>query len=84
MYFCPNCLNNLDIGKSSTKTEDKRIIINKIVDIFKLLQDNEDLSKYKAGFDKSDLTKNKKYQTLVETDKYKVNQLFNVMVSGGA
>jgi hypothetical protein len=71
MYFCPNCLNNLDIGKSSTKTEDKRTVI-KIADIFKLLQDNEDLSKYKAGFDKSDLTKNKKYQLLVETDKYKI------------
>jgi hypothetical protein len=84
MYFCPNCLNNLDIGKSSSKVEDKRIPINKMVDALKLLQENEDLLKYKANFDKNELTKNKKYQTLNEPDKYKINQLFNEMVSSGA
>lgn len=85
MYFCPNCSYIFDIQKSSKITnEDNRIVINKIVDAFKKLDDNEDLTKYRAEFSKEEMAKNKKYQKLKEDDKIKINQLFEELVSSGA
>jgi hypothetical protein len=86
MYFCPNCSYLFDIAKSSkvSKEIDSRAIIKKIPDAFKKLEDNEDLSKYKAEFLKEEMAKNKKYQKLKEEDKIKMNQLFEEIVSSGA
>ncbi len=86
MYFCPNCSYLFDISKSSkvSKDEDTRIVIKKLVDAFKKLEDNEDLTKYKAEFSKEEMAKNKKYQKLKEEDKIKMNQLFEEIVSSGA
>jgi beta-lactamase superfamily II metal-dependent hydrolase len=70
MYFCPNCSYIFDIGKSSTNIQqlpsDDKIIINKINDLFKLLDTNNttiDFSKYKADFSKDELYKNKKFKS---------------------
>lgn len=89
MYFCPNCSYLFDISKSSavSKMEDTRKSITKVIDIFKLLEDNEtnnDLSKFKAEFSKEEMMKNKKYQKLSDDNKIKLNQLFNEIVSSGA
>ncbi len=86
MYFCPNCSYLFDISKSSkvSKDEDTRIVIKKLVDAFKKLEDNEDLTKYKAEFSKEEMAKNKKYQKLKDEDKIKMNQLFEEIVSSGA
>lgn len=86
MYFCPNCSYLFDIAKSSkiSKETDSRILVKKIPDAFKKLEDNEDLSKYKAEFSKEEMGKNKKYQKLKEEDKIKMNQLFEEIVSSGA
>lgn len=79
MYFCPNCSYILDISKSTniTKNTDDRIPINKINDIFKLL-DNNSLLNYKAEFTKDELIKNKKYQKLKDIDKIKIDELFEI------
>ena len=61
MYFCPNCSYILDITKSSAiqKIDDNRIILSKPNAIFKLLEDNINLSNYKADFLKEEIFKNK-------------------------
>ena len=85
MYFCPNCSYILDVVKSSNiaKKDDDRIIIPKPNNIFKLLEDNVDLSNYKADFLKDEIFKNKKYQKLSDNEKNKINELFlDNLVSG--
>lgn len=86
MYFCPNCSYLFDISKSSkvSKDSDNRTPIKKLVDAFKKLEDNEDLSKYKAEFSKEEMAKNKKYQKLKDEEKIRMNQLFEEVVSSGA
>ena len=63
MYFCPNCSYILDINKSTnlSNSDNERIILSKTNDVFKLLENNDDISKYKADFPKDELIKNKKF-----------------------
>ena len=86
MYFCPNCSYLFDITKSSSslKTEDTRTVLKKIQDLFKKFDDNEDLSKYKADFSRDELTKNKRYQKLLDNEKIKINQVFDEIIASGA
>ena len=86
MYFCPNCYYILDITKSSDISKvDDRIIINKINDILKLLDDNDIIfSNYKADIPIEELFKNKKYQKLKDIDKDKIKELFKDDISSGA
>ena len=85
MYFCKKCSYLLDISRSSNKVQDERKTIDKISDALKLIEsENPDLSNYKAGFIKSELSKNKKYQKLSDENKVKLNQLFTDIVSSGA
>lgn len=82
MYFCPNCSYILDISKinnSNTESSEtiQKKIIEKPVDLFKLLEDNEDLSHYTIIFSKEDLELNKKYKKISNTDKNKINQLYS-------
>ncbi len=85
MYFCPNCSYVFDISKSNnTKVNDSREVIDKSLDVFKKLENNEDLSKYKASFSEDELTKNKKYVKLSNDDKIKINQLFDEITNSGA
>jgi hypothetical protein len=83
MFFCPNCSYLFDISKS-LKSQDDRIIINKINDVFIILEENKDMSKYKASFLKEDMIKNKKYQKLNDENKIKINLLFEEQISSGA
>ena len=85
MFFCTNCSYLFDISKSlKTQVKDDRIIINKISDAFIKLEENKDLTKYKASFLKEDMTKNKKYQKFSDENKIKINLLFEEQVSSGA
>lgn len=85
MFFCPNCSYLFDISKSlKTQIKDDRIIINKVNDAFIKIDENEDMTKYKASFLKEDMTKNKKYQKFTDENKIKMNLLFEEQVSSGA
>jgi hypothetical protein len=88
MYFCPNCSYLFDIAKSSKISKDvdvdTRTPIKKLADAFKMLDENQDLTKYKAEFSKDEMAKNKKYQKLKDEDKIKLNQLFDDIVTSGA
>jgi len=75
MYFCPKCNYVFDISKKSNQIE-YRIIIKKIPDLFKKIEQKEDLSKYKAEFKQSDLTKYLKYNKLSNEEKQNINKLF--------
>jgi hypothetical protein len=80
MYFCPNCSYLFDITKSSTISSiDTRKSITKIPELFKLLENdnNLDLSKYKSDFTKEELYKNKKYQKLSDNIKNNILQIFD-------
>jgi hypothetical protein len=82
MYFCPNCSYILDISKSSAISKDDaaKIPLTKISDAFKILDNNDDITKYKAEFSKEDFYKNKKIKNY---DKNVLNQLFNDVVLSG-
>ena len=88
MYFCPICSYVLDIGKSNNKDEDENntniIKISNVDDMFKLLADNTDLYNYKPTFNKYDIIKNKKYKKISESDKNKINQLYDNIIYSGA
>lgn len=85
MYFCPNCSYIFDIQKSSNNVKiDDRIIINKLSEAFKLLDDKKNLTKYKAIFSKDELNKNKRYQKMSDIDKIAFNVIFEELVASGA
>jgi hypothetical protein len=87
MYFCPNCSYILDITKSSgiqNTDDEQRIIITKPLSIFKLLEDNVDLTNYKAMCSKEELVKNKKYSKLKNEEKKKIDELFEEAISSSA
>ena len=90
MYFCDNCNFSLEISKSSNinKDDDNRIVISKLTDALKKFEETEpqsiDFTKYKAGFSKEDMAKNKKYQKMNDNEKIKMNQLFEEVMSSGA
>jgi hypothetical protein len=85
MYFCPKCNYSFDIAKSSNNNvEDTRIEISKLPDAFKKLENNEDLSKYKATFKQDNLIKNAKYKSFDDNKKSILNKLFDEVISSGA
>jgi hypothetical protein len=75
MNFCPNCSNILDYVKKINEPINY-ISIKKLVDLFKLIDSNEDLSNYKADFDKVELLENKKYIKLSDNIKKNIDILF--------
>jgi hypothetical protein len=75
MYFCPNCSNIFDISKSSNSINNKTII-DKVNNIFKIIENNENFNNYKAGFTKEELLKNKKYQKLNDDIKNNISVIF--------
>jgi len=86
MYFCDNCGFSLEISKSSkiSKEEDTRQTIAKLSEAIKMVEDNIDISNYKAGFSKDEMSKNKKYQKMGDEMKINMNRLFEEQVSSGA
>jgi hypothetical protein len=86
MYFCDNCGFSLEISKSSkiSKEEDNRQTITKLAEAIKMVEDNIDITNYKANFSKDEMTKNKKYQKMSDDMKINMNRLFEEQVSSGA
>jgi len=76
MYFCPKCHFSLDIGKSSKTVITEKIILKKVLDIFKKIENNEDLELYKTDIKLEEITKNSKYSKLSEDAKNNINKLF--------
>lgn len=76
MYFCPKCHFSFDIGKTTNAVTENKELIKKSSDAFKKLEENEDLSKYKADFKFEELIKNSKYKKISEGDKNMLNKLF--------
>jgi hypothetical protein len=91
MHFCPNCSYLFDISKSSIVKETnlsstldsdtKSLTLN---DVFKKLEEKDDLTKYTIAFTKDELIKNKKYQKLTDENKQKLNILFDDNIYSGA
>ena len=86
MYFCPNCNYIFDISKASNETSnnDNRIPIKKIPDVFKKLENKEDLSNHKAESKQDDITKNAKYKKLTDEERMIINKLFEETSITGA
>ena len=86
MYFCPNCSYSFDINKSTkiSKDVDNRKVINKVTDLLTKITKKEDLSEYRATFDKEELLINKKYLKISEEQKEVINRLFEENTVSGA
>lgn len=77
MYFCPKCDYLFDITKSTNQeVKDNRVVIKRVVDMFKKLESNEDFTNYRAEFSYEDLVKNNKYKKLSDLEKSNINKLF--------
>jgi len=77
MYFCPKCNYSFDISKSiGTDDTDDKPVIKKVNDLIKKLEDGEKLLEYKVDFKFEELEKNIKYKKLSDSDKEKINVLF--------
>jgi len=91
MHFCPNCSYLFDISKSSivkdtetSSTQDSDTKSLTLNDVFKKLEEKDDLTKYTIAFTKDELIKNKKYQKLTDENKQKLNILFDDNIYSGA
>ena len=76
MNLYTNCNNILDCIKSLNILSEKKII-KKCSDLIKLIESNDDLSIYKAEFNKNEILENKKYLKYDDNLKIKINLLFN-------
>ena len=76
MYFCNECNYSYDIGKSTNLESDNKTIIKKIPDIYKKLENKEDLKNFKTDIKIDDIKKNSKYKDLDETQKKNINKLY--------
>ena len=93
MHFCENCSYLFDISKSSivndkkishvqsSDSETESLTLN---EVFKKVEENDDLTKYTVTFTKDELIKNKKYQKLTDENKQKLNTLFDENIYSGA
>lgn len=75
-FFCPNCSYMLGINKSIESDNDNRKIINTPTELIKLIKEKKKLNNYKAGFDRTELVKHKKYSEISEEEKKAINFLF--------
>ena len=84
MYFCPNCSYILDITKSSSNIQSTgKNNIDKISDLFKLIDKNEKIENYNINFTQEELIKHHKYKDY--KDKIKnINDLFDNKGNYGA
>jgi hypothetical protein len=79
MYFCPKCNYSFDISKATTDdTNDNRKKLPTPEDAIKRLKADKDMADYIAEFSKDDLESNKFYSKLSDTDKEKMNVLFEI------
>ena len=84
MYFCPNCSYILDITKSSSNiVSTNKNNINKVSDLFKLIDKNEKIENYNINFTHEELIKHHKYKDY--KDKLNnINDLFDNKLNYGA
>jgi len=83
MFFCPNCSYLFDINKTGN-TEELKIILSKITEIFEKIESNEDLTKYKTSISKDEIIKNKKYLKLNDKQKDNINNLYTDNINTNA
>lgn len=76
MYFCPKCHFSFDIGKSSNEINNEKYIIKKVADIFKKLENNEDITIFKTDIKIDEIIKNSKYKKLTDKEKEDINKLY--------
>ena len=83
MYFCNECNYSYDIGKSTNLEVDNKTIIKKTPDIYKKLENNEDLKNYKTDIKIDDIKKNSKYKELDDNQKKNIDKLYEDTISSG-
>jgi len=83
MFFCPNCSYLFDINKTGN-TDENKIVLSKITDIFDKLEDNDNMKSYKTMITKEEIIKNKKYLKLNDKQKENINNLYNENISTSA
>ena len=83
MYFCPKCHFSFDIGKSSNVAGEEKNVIKKVADVFKKLENKEDLSIYKSDIKIDEIIKNNKYKKLTDEDKNNIQKLYEEETSSG-
>lgn len=85
MYFCPKCHFIFDIGKSSNEIDKptEKILVKKVSEAIKKLENNEDFSNLKAEFKIEDLIKNSKYKKLSQEEKNILSVLFEETSNSG-
>jgi hypothetical protein len=76
MYFCPKCHFSFDIGKASNVAGEEKNVIKKVADIFKKLENKEDLSIYKSDIKIDEIIKNSKYKKLTDEEKNNIQKLY--------
>ena len=83
MYFCPKCHFSFDIGKSSNEINNEKYIIKKVADIFKKLENNEDITIFKTDIKIDEIIKNSKYKKLTDKEKEDIDKLYkNDIING--
>lgn len=83
MYFCPKCNFTFDIGKSTNLEVNEKNIIKKSADIFKKIENKEDLNFYKTDIKLDEIIKNSKYKKLTEEEKKSIHKLLEEEPIGG-
>jgi hypothetical protein len=84
MYFCPKCHFTFDIGKTSSINNNiEKELIKKPHEVFKKLEEESDLSNYKADFKFEEIVKNAKYKKLSNESKEQINKLFEEPIFSG-
>lgn len=83
MYFCNECNYSYDIGKSTNLETDTKTVIKKIPDIYKKVENKEDLKDYKTDIKIDDIIKNSKYKDLDDAQKKNINKLYEESNNSG-
>jgi predicted nucleic acid binding AN1-type Zn finger protein len=80
MYFCPECNFSFDINKT-TKSIEEKIVLKKIPDIFKKIEDVENLELYKTDIKLAEVIKNIKYKKLTSEEITNLNKLYEESIT---
>jgi hypothetical protein len=83
MYFCPKCHFSFDVGKSSNVIVDEKNIIKKVPDIYKKIENKEDLSNFKTDIKFDEIIKNNKYKKLSDEEKNNLQKLYDEETNNG-
>ena len=76
MYFCPKCHFSFDIGKASNVDVNEKNSIKKVADIFKKIENKEDLFGFQTDIKIDEIIKNSKYKKLTDEEKNNIQKLY--------